>query len=251
MKNNFFELIYPSNISCIICDRPIKKTNSYSLCKSCFEKLNFIKIGCEKCGKFINNYSLEKEFHEGCTFCHNKKFYFDRAISCVEYCDTSKKIILGLKYSRKTYMCKYIATIMKEKTELEELKFDYILFVPLHRKRYKSRGFNQSEKIAKYLSKEINVPVLDCINRIKNTRMLYNLHKHDRQKELKNAFKVNDNAKLIEGKDVVLIDDVFTTGSTVNEISKELKLQGVGKIYVMTFLSKHTQKYIQIDSEKI
>ncbi|MGX9758031.1 ComF family protein [Clostridioides difficile] len=242
--NKCLDFIYPENINCIICDKSIKKTNTYSVCKSCFNEMNFILDGCIKCGKPIIHHSLEKEFIEGCSYCFNKSFYFDKSISCIEYNDITKKIILGLKYNQKTFMAKYIAQIMKEKLDLENVKFDYVLFVPLHRKRLNKRGFNQAQKIALSLSKIISVPILDCISREKHTRMLYKLSKQERKKELKNVFAVNENIKLINNKNVLLIDDIFTTGLTTNEISKILKLSGVNKVFVMTLLTRANDNYV-------
>lgn len=237
------DYIYPKNINCIICDNPIKATNTYSLCKDCFNELHFILYGCGKCGKPIINHNLERESLSDCSYCYNKNFYFDRAISCIEYNVVSKNLILDFKYKNKTYLCKYIAQIMKEKLEIENLDIDYILFVPLHKKRLKKRGFNQSEKIANELSNLTKIPVVDCISRVKNTKKLYSLSKNQRQKELKNGFGVKNNINLIKNKKVILIDDIFTTGSTANEISKVLKLCCVSNIYILTLLTKSIDVY--------
>lgn len=242
------DFIYPENISCILCNKPIKKINTYSLCKDCFKELNFIQDGCIKCGKPIIYHSLEKLDICGCSYCFNKSFYFDKAISCIEYSDISKSMILGFKYKNKTYMAKYISNIMKEKLDLENIKFDYITFVPLHKKRMRKRGFNQSEKIAKELGKMIDIPILDCIYRKSNTNRLYNLNRIERKIELKNAFLVKENINYANGKNVLLIDDIFTTGSTVNEISKLLKLNNVNKIFVMTLLTKSNDNYIKAEN---
>lgn len=242
------DFIYPENISCILCNKPIKKINTYSLCKDCFKELNFIQDGCIKCGKPIIYHSLEKLDLCGCSYCFNKSFYFDKAISCIEYSDISKSMILGFKYKNKTYMAKYISNIMKEKLDLENIKFDYITFVPLHKKRMRKRGFNQSEKIAKELGKMIDIPILDCIYRKSNTNRLYNLNRKERKIELKNAFLVKENINYANGKNILLIDDIFTTGSTVNEISKLLKLNNVNKIFVMTLLTKSNDNYIKAEN---
>jgi competence protein ComFC len=242
------DFIYPENISCILCNKPIKKINTYSLCKDCFKELNFIQDGCIKCGKPIIYHSLEKLDICGCSYCFNKSFYFDKAISCIEYSDISKSMILGFKYKNKTYMAKYISNIMKEKLDLENIKFDYITFVPLHKKRMRKRGFNQSEKIAKELGKMIDIPILDCIYRKSNTNRLYNLNRKERKIELKNAFLVKENINYANGKNILLIDDIFTTGSTVNEISKLLKLNNVNKIFVMTLLTKSNDNYIKAEN---
>ena len=74
----------------------------------CFSNINFILDGCIKFGKPIINYSLEEQSIDGCSYCLNKSFYFDKVISCVEYTEISKKIVFGLKYNNKTYLSKYI-----------------------------------------------------------------------------------------------------------------------------------------------
>jgi competence protein ComFC len=156
----------------------------------------------------------------------------------MEYSEISKKIVFGLKYYNKTFMSKYIANIMYEKLSLENIDFDYILFVPIHKKRLKKRGFNQSEKIAKYLSKLTNKEVLNCVKRKKYTRMLHSLSKLEREKELKEVFVINKNVCKLENKKILLVDDIFTTGTTTNEISKLLKSSKVDKIYVITLLTR-------------
>lgn len=211
------------------------------MCRDCFNELHFIKDGCIKCGKPIINRSLEEQFIEGCNYCLKKKFYFDKSISCIEYNDISKRLILGLKYNNKTYMSKYIAQIMNEKLSIEHIKFDYILFVPLHKKRLRKRGFNQAEKIAKYLSILTNTEMIDCISRKKYTKMLYSLKKIERAKELKDVFVVNENISKLKNKKVLLVDDIFTTGTTTNEISKLLKLSSVERVYIMTLLTKNAE----------
>lgn len=236
--NDILDFIYPENITCVLCDNPIRKDNTYSICKSCFDELNFILDGCFTCGKNIINYSLEENDIKNCNFCKDKKFYFDRAISCIEYTDLSKKFIFKLKYNNKTYLSKIIANIMKEKLELENIKFDYILCVPLHKKRLKKRGFNQAEKISIYLSKYLEIPFLNLIKRTKKTTKLYKLNKTERENELKNVFEIDDKSNLLQNKDVLIVDDIFTTGSTVNEVSKILKKHNVNKIYVITLITK-------------
>lgn len=199
-------------------------------------------------------YVLEKfeEYREGygkveekkieytrCKFCENKNFYFDRAISCIEYCDKSKVLVLSLKYYGNTYMSRYIAQVMRDKLEFEQLSADYIIPVPLHKKRMRIRGFNQAEKIASYLSECTNIPIIDCVKRNRNTKRLYALNKFQREKELKNAFEVKVDSEGIIGKRIILVDDIFTTGTTVNEISKKLKIYGVDEIIVLTFLTRN------------
>ena len=183
--------------------------------------------------------SSSKVEYSRCKFCENKNFYFDRAISCIEYCDKSKVLVLSLKYYGNTYMSRYIAQVMRDKLEFEQISADYIIPVPLHKKRMRTRGFNQAEKIASYLSDYTEIPIIDCIKRNRNTKRLYALNKFQREKELKNAFEVKDGSEEIIGKKIILVDDIFTTGTTVNEISKKLKIYGVDEIIVLTFLTRN------------
>ena len=183
--------------------------------------------------------SSSKVEYSRCKFCENKNFYFDRAISCIEYCDKSKVLVLSLKYYGNTYMSRYIAQVMRDKLEFEQISADYVIPVPLHKKRMRTRGFNQAEKIASYLSDYTKIPIIDCIKRNRNTKRLYALNKFQREKELKNAFEVKDGNEEIIGKKIILVDDIFTTGTTVNEISKKLKIYGVDEIIVLTFLTRN------------
>jgi competence protein ComFC len=135
-------------------------------------------------------------------------------------------------------MKSYIVEIMLDKLSIENINFDYILYVPLHKKRERKRGFNQSKIIANQLGKELGIEVLDILERSKNTRRLFELDEKERQQELKNVFKISKDIENYTNKNILLIDDIFTTGSTVNEISKLLKLNGINEVYIFTFLTK-------------
>lgn len=257
VKKNFIEYIYnmifPKNLNCIICNMPISRNNKYSLCKKCAQSMNFISDSCVICGKPHINFNLDEEIYtQNCPYCKGKRFLFDRNISFIEYDEVSKNIVFDLKYRGKTYLAKIIAQIMFDgikKISQEDLNSaDYIMYVPLSKKRYEERGFNQSEKIAYYLSKLSGIEKIDGIKRIKNTKKLHKIKSDERKKELSKAFLIEEIFKeKLCGKDVIIVDDIFTTGSTVDEISKELKLCGVERVVVLTLL---TGKYVkEVDKE--
>ncbi|SHH19984.1 ComF family protein [Tepidibacter thalassicus] len=231
MISTLLDYIYPRNIKCIICKNPIPKTNPYSLCKNCFNEIHFIKKGCIKCGKPLTLFYKD----EFCINCKKEDYFFERALSCVEYDDNIHKLIYSFKYGRKTYLAYPIASIMKDKLEYESIDFDYIIPVPLHKKRQIKRGFNQSQLISEILGKFTNKQMLDILYRNKHTKFLSNLTKKDRKNELKGVFTIKGNQHKIIKKNILLVDDIFTTGSTVDEISKILLACGVKKIYVITF----------------
>lgn len=204
--------------------------------------MNFINDSCIKCGKPTRNSILDElsieENLNGCNECINRNYYFDKAISCIEYDDISKKIVFGLKYYNKTFIKDNIVEIMKDKLEVDNISYDYILYVPLHKKRERKRGFNQAKVIATTLGNKLDIEVLSTIARNKNTTRLFGLDDKQRKRELINAFETNHTIERCKNKSILLIDDIFTTGSTVNEISKILKLNGVDKVYILTLLTR-------------
>lgn len=249
VAEKIIETIYPKNLNCIICSMPISRENKYSMCKTCFDEIIFIKDSCEKCGKAIINTNLDEEVYlKDCPYCRNKNFLFDRNISILEYGEVSKKLVFFLKYGKKTYLSKIIAEMifdsLSNSNKLEELiGVDYITYVPLSKKRLKKRGFNQSQKLAIYFSNKMGIECVDMLIRNKDTKKLHQLNYKERKKELKNVFSVDKKFKgEIESKNILLIDDIFTTASTVDEISKVLKLNGADKVISLTFL---TGKYVK------
>lgn len=219
LKKEIISYLYPDNLNCINCNKSINKRNKLSLCKECYEKLEYIKNPCMVCSKEMpNNYKQIK-----CPICMENNFYFNRNISIFKYNDIISKIIYKYKYNYDTYISNYISDIIIDKIDFMKLDFDYILYVPLSKQRYKKRGFNQSRLIAKNLEKYYNKKILDILKRNKNTKFLSGLKKEERKKELKNAFLVNkDYRNILSNKTIIVIDDIFTTGSTLNEISKTL-----------------------------
>lgn len=246
--NLTIEILFPENLNCIYCKMPIHKNNKYSMCFKCYNEMIILNDVCPKCGKPFINLNLDKEvLIENCDFCKHKNFLFERNISIVEYNEMSKKMIFGLKYSKKTFYAKLISQIIIDKINsyysniIKE--FDYISFVPLSKKREKERGFNQAKLITSYISQYFDITIVDCVERNKNTKKLHKLSEKDRSRELKNAFKICEGKKeLIYNKNLIIVDDVFTTGSTMNEIAKVLKLSGVGKILSLSFA---TGKYLK------
>lgn len=249
MKEKIFDIvekiisiIYPNNLNCIICNMPISRNNKYSLCRTCREKLIFIQESCVRCGKpRLNSSSIEEGDEKSCRYCSNKNFVFDRNISFIEYDSFSKKIVFSLKYNRQTYISKIIARIIYDevmKYNADEFKTaDLIMYVPLSNERENKRGFNQAEKIAYYLSVLTKIEISDALYRKKNTKRLHKMKSKNRKKEIAGVFSIKEGYESIEGKNIILLDDIFTTGSTVNEISKELKLYGVNRVVSLTFLT--------------
>jgi ComF family protein len=184
---------------------------------------------CCKCGKH-----LWQEEEEYCKDCGERTHYFDAGRALYEYTSVNRALY-RLKYSGRA---EYAETFGEElafymKDFLQEIKPDALIPVPMHPKKERSRGYNQSVLLARAVGAYTNIPVYEnYIKRIRNTAPLKLLNPEERLNNLKKAFILTENG--VKLKVVVIIDDIFTTGSTINEMSKVLRLAGVQKIYFLT-----------------
>ena len=119
------------------------------------------------------------------------------------------------------YLVPYLAQFIADKIILENISFDYIVPVPLNENRQKKRGFNQAEVLAEQVCKILSAKYKQVLTRQKDTPFQARLTREDRLVNLKDAFVVNDKTE-VKGKTILLLDDIFTTGSTINECCKVL-----------------------------
>ncbi|MBP3255916.1 MAG: ComF family protein [Clostridia bacterium] len=148
-----------------------------------------------------------------------------------------RKLIIDYKFRDKSHLYKLFSEIIiKNKKICRNLKsYDIIIPVPIHHKRKKERGFNQSELIAKYLATKLDSIKLEnkvIIKKINNKKQS-KLKKSERIENVKNVYEIINKEKIVN-KRIILFDDIYTTGNTVNEISKLLKENGAKEIIVLT-----------------
>ena len=222
----FWQIICPPH--CVICEK-VLKLNKF-ICVECRTKLPFVEdMYCLKCGKPVGD---DREY---CTDCKKREHYFTRGVSVWSYSPMLKKSLYRFKYNNKRYYAKYYTDeIVKRYSRLiTQWGVDIIIPVPLYKKKKRRRGYNQAEILANELSSRISIP-LDCriVTRIRDTLPQKMLNDMERQKNLKGAFKINKS--VIELKKILLIDDIFTTGSTVDEIARVLLEAGANSVYVVT-----------------
>ncbi len=225
LLNSLIDLIFPK--ICFSCDKRLVK-NEKVLCNKCENSLEIITNVCDICGSILES--------ENCNICQVNDFYFDKARSIYKFNDTVQKLIHELKYNDFKIIAKFFGR--KVNNYFEKFspfsKIDMIVPVPLHRTKKRSRGFNQSELLASAISDQINIKhIPKLLKRTKFTDSQTKLSRSERQNNVAEAFKVN--AKFdVKGKNILVVDDVFTTGSTVNSISRLLREQDVGKIFIFT-----------------
>ena len=204
------DLIFPP--VCGICN---KKINTY-LCEKCEKEIN--KITCVGKNKY-------------------KDKYFSTHMYLFRYEGIIRSKIISYKFDDKPYLYKTFCEIfVKNKKVCEFIKnYDIIISVPMYKKKKNQRGYNQSELIAKETAKKVeNIEYRnDILIKIRNTAKQSSLNKEQRKENLKNAYVVNNNEYILN-KNILIFDDIYTTGSTANECAKTLIEAGAKDVGILT-----------------
>ena len=146
-----------------------------------------------------------------------------------------RKKIIKYKFLNAPYLYYFFASVILDDLKLIEYikKFDIIIPVPIHKKRKKKRGYNQSELIAKVISQKLDIQLqLNVLYKIRNNLPQSTLNQAERKYNAKNVY-ILKNKELIENKNILIFDDIYTTGNTVNECSKILKMAGAKEKEIM------------------
>lgn len=230
--DSFLELIYPEKNTCFICETYDESIGDKYICSDCEKTIKkIVPPTCSKCSKPIEYKSLT----ELCQECCDEERYFEISKSPYAYEGIIKKAIYNYKYYNKIYFYKFFGNcLVNYMKDINYTNFDCIVSVPLHSSKMRTRGFNQSELLARHISKKLFIPYVDALKRIKKTLKQSEQNKEERRKNLKDAFIVKSLPKEIINSSVLLVDDIYTTGSTVNECSKALINYGATKVYVIT-----------------
>lgn len=203
------------------------------ICKTCSKKQIFIKEPtCYSCGKPMKNY--EKEY---CSDCRQHPKNFERGMGLCIYQKPVTDSLAAIKYKNERKFAQYyLEEIWKRKyRELLQLRVDAVIPVPIHRKKRRKRGFNQAEIFANGIAQMLNKPMhTKIVERIHDTKPQKQLNPHERKKNLKKAFCGNfkEYQKAGKPKRVLLVDDIYTTGSTAEAVTAALKQLGVSEVYV-------------------
>ncbi len=222
------EILVPEKNLCYICNYRDEYIGQNHICKSCSAELERLEgLVCSKCSKPLDHDA------ELCDECLMKTKCFERAIAPLEYTGFSKKLVRDYKYGGKSYLYKLFGPMIVEKLEEEGIgRFDAIVPVPLHRSKLKTRGYNQSELIAKYISFKIDAPVLKLIIRTKKTVPQSSLTGEKRWSNVKNAFEYSEKPGRVSR--ILLVDDIYTTGATLNACASILRENATDKIWCAT-----------------
>lgn len=229
--SSVLDLIYPP--ACVFCGKPLIWQNNITICSDCIELLEYMNDeSCWNCSSPLGKYrARQKE----CDECKHRNHKFTRVVAACKYNKSAKEIIHAYKFCNMKHLSSLISHIVYKRylQEYSTLKFDYIIPVPLHKRKICERGYNQSALIAKYISDMTGFTYSDkLLSRIKYTVSQSLLNSQDRETNLIGAFDVE---KPLDNSTILLVDDVFTTGSTISECAYTLKHYGARRVYAIVF----------------
>ena len=229
LRRVIFYLVDGRKIRCAVCRGEV--FDDEYLCNDCREKIVEIqnKNHCAHCGRET------KQKEEYCLTCKNFMVNVDIARSVYSYADIGATV-KKFKYVGKKYLAEFFSKKLNEIYKRENFSADGICFVPMTEEKLRKRKFNQTELLAENFSKHSGVPVLDVLEKVKETPSQAGLKRTERLKNLQNVFKVTDK-KSVKDKTIVLIDDVLTTGATAESVAYKLKKSGATRVILLTVAS--------------
>ena len=220
MIDAILNLLFP--VSCVLCGAQVLERRWGAACPACWSKLSPVKPPCcPQCG-------LPAAAIEGpCGPCRLGEHAFDFARSALLFNDAFREIIHHLKYSERVSLAPPLGALLRECLQREPFQSEVVIPVPLHRSRERQRGFNQAELLASSLNRHVNNRIL---RRKKRTPSQTGLSRVRRTLNLAGAFEVRGKVPDC----VMVVDDVYTTGATLNEIARTLKRAGAKRVEVLT-----------------
>ena len=222
-------LIFPGR--CPVCDRVMASEDAKKgICDGCRDILKPIKEPvCFKCGA-----ALRADEDELCRLCKGRRHYFDKGRALYEY-SSVRRSIYRFKYGGRTEYAHFFGREMARRLgpAVKSWGAQALIPVPLYPAKKRQRGYNQAYELAKVIGVALNIPVEDkMVRRVVKTRPMKLFNAKERQINLKNSFNITED--VVKSDVVVIVDDIYTTGSTIDAMAKLLKGAGVKKVYFIT-----------------
>lgn len=235
---SLLDLLFPRHVKCGLCDIALGEDFPWNICPACSEGLAPVgNYGCRGCGRYVGAFALQGL----CPHCLGDSRWFSGGVSCYCYIDSAQSFVHGLKYHQKPWLAHSMAgqmhTMVAALCETHDIQA--LVPVPIHGSRLEERGYNQAHLLAQELSKLSGIPpVSQLLQRTRSTEPQNKLTLSERIKNVKGAFALNTEAPADCFPDrVLLIDDVLTTGNTLNACAWALKEGGIGEVFVATYAS--------------
>ena len=218
-------LIYPK--VCLQCDDAGQ--SDMDLCVCCYQHLPWIEHACERCALPLPGSNAPV-----CGACSRRELYFNHASSPFQFEGFIRDAIYEFKFNNKLNQGKLLAQLFLRHIEKNHIEIpEVVVPVPLYKKRIQKRGYNQALEIARIVSKELGCELAyNEIYRNRDTSVQMDLPAKKRHNNVKDAFSVKEKSTILKNKHVCIIDDVMTTGNTVNEVAKCVRKAGTKRIDV-------------------
>lgn len=232
VRDKGFGILFPK--TCPVCGEIIAR--KAEICAGCNENLTFIREPkCKKCGKPFDTAEMTSMVREYCDDCIKHTHMYDCGMAVFQYNEDIREAIYRFKYHNQRTYAGFFGKVMARQygRDIARLGVQAIIPVPISRKKKIDRGYNQAELIANVLGQALKLPVeRKIIIRSRHTTPQKELNFTERKKNLKNAFKISES--IVKYKVVLLVDDIYTTGSTIDACAGVLKAAGVKKVYFIS-----------------
>ena len=243
----FLKVIFFPEVRCLFCGQTVDyngNQNIHDICSKCNDQLEMIEPPyCKSCHRPLPNvqiHSMNDEIShqshcEDCLAASTSSLTQNR--SAVIYNDFMKEMLALYKYRGKESLAEVFSFLLKIAYDayFEKTKIDLITYIPLHPKRLVERGFNQAEQLAIGLNRLTELPIYPLLIRVKETAKQSKTGKQERKKQLEGAFEINGSyIHIINGKNILIIDDIYTTGATLQEVAKILVEDGAKTVNSLT-----------------
>ena len=224
-------VLYPP--TCVLCQAP--SSQAIDLCVGCLGDLPRILHPCRQCASPLPEESLEL-----CGACQTNPPAFDATIAPFRYALPINRLLTGLKFQGKLMYARILGDLTAQAVLDSGIDLpECVIPVPLHARRLRERGFNQARELARYVARRFELPIVDgIVTRTKDTRPQMELDAKQRFKNMRDAFALNT---LDLSQHVAVLDDVMTTGNTVGELARTLKVAGVKTVDVWTVARTHSE----------
>lgn len=230
---SILDLLFKSD--CILCHKP-SNASYLSLCSRCFDNIEILSpsSSCSHCHKPLVSINPDNKICEECSR-YRVNDAITRNYSAAVYDGNIKLLLFKLKFEKKKDVAKVLAMVIDKYLKQNKLKLpcDYLVPVPISDKRLSKRGYNQALLIANELAKLSNFRINDSLIRHKSTEHLHSQTLNERKAVLSEAFSINESVN-IRNKNIVILDDIFTTGTTVNECARILLSSGAKSVSSLT-----------------
>ena len=220
--NNIHSLLYPP--SCLLCAAP--GVRGLDICQGCLDTLPSLRVACHNCALPLAGSAM----HRLCGQCQQQPPAFDRTISLFRYQAPIAGLIQQLKFNGRLAIARSLGELLAQQVLASDSRPQAIVPVPLHGARLRERGFNQALELARPVAQALQLPLLTrhC-QRIRATTAQTALSAKQRRKNIRGVFQV---VQPLPARHVAIVDDVMTTGQTVNELAKTLRKAGATQIDV-------------------